>query len=53
MWIWAAAERLSLAPGEIMFFDNRAENVEGALAAGFDAHLAAGPGPAAAILGLN
>ena len=49
----AAAERWSLAPGEIMFFDDRTENVEGALAAGFDAHLAAGPGPAAAILGLN
>jgi HAD superfamily hydrolase (TIGR01509 family) len=49
----AAAECLSMAPADITFFDDRAENVDGALAAGFAAHLVAGPQEAAAILGVD
>jgi HAD superfamily hydrolase (TIGR01509 family) len=49
----AAAELLSVAPEDITFFDDRAENVDGAHAAGFAAHLVAGPGEAAAILGVD
>jgi FMN phosphatase YigB (HAD superfamily) len=49
----AAAGCLPFEPGDIVFFDDRPENVEGAKAAGFDAHLVYGPEPVAAILGLD
>ena len=47
----AAAECLPFTPEDVMFFDDRPENVDGAKTAGFDAHLVYGPEPAAEILG--
>jgi glucose-1-phosphatase len=44
------ARAMNVAPDRILFFDDTSDNVDGALAAGFDAHRVNGPGDARAIL---
>jgi putative hydrolase of the HAD superfamily len=50
--IYAAADRAyGTVPGDVVFLDDRPENVEAANAHGWTAHLCTGPGDAARILG--